>query len=149
VRWHKILHAHGWGAPSWPVEYGGTGWTATQRLIFDDECAMAGAPRLIPFGHNMVAPVIMKFGNQWQKDRFLPKILAMDEWWCQGYSEPGSGSDLASLSMTAVRGHDNKATITSPTARRRGPRSPTTRTGFSAWSARTARRSSRKASRSC
>ena len=108
VRWHKILYAHGWGAPSWPVEYGGTGWTATQRLIFDEECAMAGAPRLIPFGHNMVAPVIMKFGNQWQKERFLPKILAMDEWWCQGYSEPGSGSDLASLSMTAVRGRDDK-----------------------------------------
>jgi len=108
VRWHKILYAHGWGAPSWPVEYGGTGWTATQRLIFDEECAMAGAPRLIPFGHNMVAPVIMKFGNQWQKERFLPKILAMNEWWCQGYSEPGSGSDLASLSMTAVRGRDDK-----------------------------------------
>jgi len=108
VRWHKILYARGWGAPSWPVEYGGTGWTATQRLVFDDECAMAGAPRLIPFGHNMVAPVIMKFGNQWQKERFLPKILAMDEWWCQGYSEPGSGSDLASLKMTAVRGHDDQ-----------------------------------------
>jgi alkylation response protein AidB-like acyl-CoA dehydrogenase len=107
VRWHKILYAHGWGAPSWPVEYGGTGWTAMQRLIFDDECAMAGAPRLIPFGHNMVAPVIMKFGSTWQKERFLPKILAMDEWWCQGYSEPGSGSDLASLSTTAARGRDD------------------------------------------
>ncbi len=108
VRWHKILYARGWGAPSWPVEYGGTGWTAMQRLIFDDECAMAGAPRLIPFGLHMVAPVIMKFGNPWQKERFLPKILSMDEWWCQGYSEPGSGSDLASLAMTAVRGRDEK-----------------------------------------
>ena len=106
VRWHKILYAHGWGAPSWPVEYGGTGWTAMQRLIFDDECALGGAPRLVPFGHNMVAPVIMKFGNAWQKERFLPRILAMDEFWCQGYSEPGSGSDLASLSTTAVRGQD-------------------------------------------
>ena len=106
VRWHKILYAHGWGAPSWPVEYGGTGWTAMQRLIFDDECALGGAPRLVPFGHNMVAPVIMKFGNAWQKERFLPRILAMDELWCQGYSEPGSGSDLASLSTTAVRGQD-------------------------------------------
>src|SRR6478672_2325046 len=106
VRWHKILYAHGWGAPSWPVEYGGTGWTAMQRLIFDEECAMAGAPRLIPFGLNMVAPVIMKFGNAWQKNRFLPKILSMDEWWCQGYSEPGAGSDLASLKTTAVRGRD-------------------------------------------
>ena len=106
VLWHKILYQHGWGAPSWPVEYGGTGWTAMQRLIFDDECALAGAPRLLPFGHNMVAPVIMKFGNQWQKERFLPKILALDEWWCQGYSEPGAGSDLASLITTAVRAHD-------------------------------------------
>ena len=103
VRWHKILYANGWGAPSWPAEYGGTGWTALQRLIFDTECALAGAPRLVPFGHNMVAPVIMKFGNAWQKERFLPKILSMDEWWCQGYSEPGSGSDLASLKTTAVR----------------------------------------------
>ena len=106
VRWHKILYAHGWGAPSWPAEYGGTGWTAMQRLIFDDECALGGAPRLVPFGHNMVAPVIMKFGNAWQKERFLPRILAMEEFWCQGYSEPGSGSDLASLSTTAVRGQD-------------------------------------------
>ena len=106
VRWHKILYAHGWGAPSWPAEYGGTGWTAMQRLIFDDECALGGAPRLVPFGHNMVAPVIMKFGNAWQKERFLPRILAMEEFWCQGYSEPGSGSDLASLSTTAVRGED-------------------------------------------
>ena len=106
VAWHKILYAQGWGAPSWPVEYGGTGWSAMQRLIFDTECALGGAPRLIPFGHHMVAPVIMKFGNPWQKERFLPKILAMDEWWCQGYSEPGSGSDLASLSTTAMRGHD-------------------------------------------
>ena len=103
VAWHKILYDQGWGAPSWPVEYGGTGWTALQRLIFDTECALAGAPRLVPFGHSMVAPVIMKFGNQWQKERFLPNILAMDEWWCQGYSEPGSGSDLASLKTTAVR----------------------------------------------
>ena len=103
VRWHKILHANGWGAPTWPVEHGGPGWTATQRLIFDTECALGGAPRLVPFGHNMVAPVIMKFGNAWQKERFLPKILAMDEFWCQGYSEPGAGSDLASLKTTAVR----------------------------------------------
>ena len=106
VRWHKILYQQGWGAPGWPVEHGGTGWTAMQRLIFDDECALAGAPRLLPFGHAMVAPVIMKFGNAWQKERFLPKILAMDEWWCQGYSEPGSGSDLASLSTSAVRSRD-------------------------------------------
>ena len=103
VAWHKILYSQGWGAPSWPVEYGGTGWTALQRLIFDTECALGGAPRLVPFGHNMVAPVIMKFGNQWQKERFLPKILAMDEWWCQGYSEPGAGSDLASVKTTAVK----------------------------------------------
>jgi alkylation response protein AidB-like acyl-CoA dehydrogenase len=107
VRWQKILHAKGWGAPAWPVEFGGTGWTAIQQHIFDEEMALAGAPRTIPFGPKMVAPVIMKFGSEAQQKRFLPRIIAMDDWWCQGYSEAGSGSDLASLKTRAVRDGDH------------------------------------------
>ena len=107
VRWQKILHAKGWIAPNWPVELGGTGWTAMQKHIFDEECAAAGAPMVIPFGVSMVAPVIITFGNQAQKDRYLPRILSSDEWWCQGYSEPGAGSDLASLRTKAVRDGDH------------------------------------------
>ena len=94
VRWQKILHAKGWGAVGWPVEFGGTGWTGVQQHIFEEEQALAGAPRAIPFGLKMVAPVIMKFGNRAQQERFLPRIVSMDDWWCQGYSETGSGSDL-------------------------------------------------------
>ena len=97
VRWHKTLAKQGWVATGWPKEYGGTGWTATQRHIFEEECARAGTPGIMPFGVAMVAPVIMAFGNQAQKDYYLPRILNCDDWWCQGYSEPGSGSDLASL----------------------------------------------------
>jgi alkylation response protein AidB-like acyl-CoA dehydrogenase len=107
VRWQKILHEKGWIAASWPVEHGGTGWTAVQQHIFDEECAAAGAPRLIPFGLNMVAPVIMQFGSAWQKSHYLPRILSSEDWWCQGYSEPGSGSDLASLKTRAVRQGDH------------------------------------------
>ncbi len=107
VRWQKILHERGWMAPNWPVEHGGTGWTPMQKHVFDEECALAGAPMVIPFGVTMVAPVIMKFGNDVQKQRFLPRILASDDWWCQGYSEPGSGSDLASLRTKAVRDGDH------------------------------------------
>jgi alkylation response protein AidB-like acyl-CoA dehydrogenase len=107
VRWHKILHTQGWVAPGWPVEYGGPGWTPVQRHIFDEECARAGTPPVMPFGVNMVAPVIMAFGSQAQKDHYLPRILSCEDWWCQGYSEPGSGSDLASLKTTAVRDGDH------------------------------------------
>ena len=103
VRWHKILAAQGWVAPGWPAEFGGPGWTPVQRHIFDEECARAGTPQILPFGVNMVAPVIMAFGNEAQKAHFLPRILSCEDWWCQGYSEPGSGSDLASLKTTAVR----------------------------------------------
>ncbi|MGX4640235.1 acyl-CoA dehydrogenase family protein [Massilia sp. SYSU DXS3249] len=106
VRWHKILYEKGWVAPGWPVEFGGPGWSPVQRHIFDDECARAGTPRIMPFGINMVAPVIMAFGSQAQKDYYLPRILSCEDWWCQGYSEPGAGSDLASLKTTAVRGTD-------------------------------------------
>jgi alkylation response protein AidB-like acyl-CoA dehydrogenase len=103
VRWHKILAKKGWIATGWPEEYGGTDWNPTQRHIFEEECASAGTPRIMPFGVMMVAPVIMAFGNQAQKDYYLPRILNCDDWWCQGYSEPGSGSDLASLKTRAER----------------------------------------------
>jgi alkylation response protein AidB-like acyl-CoA dehydrogenase len=102
-RWYKILHDKGWVAPSWPAEYGGTGWTLTQRHIWQEEAAAAGAPGLPPFGLSMVGPVIYTFGSDEQKKRHLPGILSGDTWWCQGYSEPGSGSDLASLKTRAVR----------------------------------------------
>ena len=101
VRWQQKLAERGWAAPNWPVEHGGAGFTATQNYIFDLEMARAGAPRVLPFGITMVAPVIMKFGTEEQKQRFLPDILHSRVWWCQGYSEPGSGSDLASLRMKA------------------------------------------------
>ena len=103
VRWQRILHEQGWGAPSWPQQFGGPGWNATQQYIFEEESAAAGAPRAIPFGLKMVAPVIMAFGSPEQQQRYLPKILSAEEWWCQGYSEPGAGSDLASLKMRATR----------------------------------------------
>ncbi len=107
VRWHKIVNQQGWVGANWPVEYGGTGWNAVQRHIWDDECARAGTPPILPFGVNMVAPVIMAFGNEAQKRHYLPRILACDDWWCQGYSEPGSGSDLASLKTRAERQGDH------------------------------------------
>jgi alkylation response protein AidB-like acyl-CoA dehydrogenase len=107
VRWHKILHRQGWVAPGWPVEFGGPGWSPVQRHIFEEECARAGTPPVMPFGVNMVAPVIMAFGSQAQKDYYLPRILSCEDWWCQGYSEPGAGSDLASLKTTAVRDGDH------------------------------------------
>ncbi|GAA0846281.1 acyl-CoA dehydrogenase family protein [Marinobacter szutsaonensis] len=106
-RWQKILNKQGWYAVNWPVEYGGTGWSVVQKHIFDEECAAAGAPRLVAFGVNMVAPVIIKFGTQAQKDYYLPRILRSEDWWCQGYSEPGAGSDLASLKTRAERDGDH------------------------------------------
>ncbi len=106
VRWHKILAKQGWVGSGWPVEYGGTGWSAVQRHIWEEECASAGTPTIMPFGVNMVAPVIMAFGNDAQKKHYLPRILNCDDWWCQGYSEPGSGSDLASLKCRADREGD-------------------------------------------
>src|SRR5487761_458923 len=103
VRWQGILHEKGWGAPGWPREHGGTGWTATQRVIVEEECFAAGAPRQMPFGLSMVGPVLIAFGSAAQQTRFLPRILTLVDWWCQGYTEPGAGSDLASLSTRAVR----------------------------------------------
>ncbi|KQZ99327.1 acyl-CoA dehydrogenase family protein [Achromobacter sp. Root565] len=107
VRWHNILADQGWGAPNWPVEHGGTGWNALQRLIFEVECFKAGAPRLLPFGLSMIGPVLMKYGSAEQKTRLLPRMIRVQDWWCQGYSEPGSGSDLASLKTRAVRDGDD------------------------------------------
>ena len=102
-RWHKILGAKGWLGYQWPTQFGGPGWTAIQRHLFEEECALAGSPRIIPFGPVMVAPVIMAFGTPEQHQRFLPGIASGEVWWSQGYSEPGSGSDLASLKTRAVR----------------------------------------------
>lgn len=107
LSWHKTLYAKGWIAPAWPVEYGGTGWTPTQRFIFSEETARADCIRLMPFGLSMVGPVIYTFGTPEQKAHFLPRILSGEDWWCQGYSEPGAGSDLASLRTTAVRDGDH------------------------------------------
>jgi alkylation response protein AidB-like acyl-CoA dehydrogenase len=104
--WQRRLHERGWGAMSWPKEFGGAGWNTVQQYIFEEESAQAGAPRLIPFGVKMVAPVIMAFGSPAQQARFLPPIRAGEAWWCQGYSEPGAGSDLASLRTRAVREGD-------------------------------------------
>ena len=106
LSWHRVLAKKGWVAPAWPVEYGGTGWTATQKYIWSEETASADCVRLMPFGLSMVGPVIYAFGTPEQKARFLPGILSGDDWWCQGYSEPGSGSDLASLRTKAVREGD-------------------------------------------
>jgi acyl-CoA dehydrogenase len=101
-RWHRLLYEQGWIAPSWPKEYGGGGWTATQRYIFDRECGLAGTPVLPAMGLQMCGPVIMRFGSDYQKDYFLPRMLSGEHSWCQGYSEPGAGSDLASLKTRAV-----------------------------------------------
>ncbi|MEI2622704.1 MAG: acyl-CoA dehydrogenase family protein [Giesbergeria sp.] len=101
--WAKILGKKGWLAFGWPKEFGGPGWTAVQKHLFEEECALAGAPRIIPFGPVMVAPVIMAFGNAEQQKRFLPGIASGEVWWSQGYSEPGSGSDLASVKTRAER----------------------------------------------
>ena len=111
LRWQRILHQRGWGAPGWPKAFGGTGWTALQKHIFDEETTTAGAPGQVAFGLHMVAPVIMAFGTPEQQQRFLPRIMTGEDWWCQGYSEPGSGSDLASLKMRATLSPDGKSYV--------------------------------------
>lgn len=105
-RWAKILGRKGWLGYGWPKEFGGPGWNAVQKHLFEEECALAGAPRIVPFGPVMVAPVIMAFGSPEQQKRFLPGIASGEVWWSQGYSEPGSGSDLASLKTRAERKGD-------------------------------------------
>ena len=106
LAWQAILHKKGWAGVSWPKEFGGTGWTSNQRFIFNQECARAGAPGLIPLGLRMLAPVLFRYGTREQQDYYLPKILSGEHYWCQGYSEPGSGSDLASLKTSAVQDGD-------------------------------------------
>ena len=107
VTWQKILYRQGWIAPHWPVEHGGSDMSPLRRFILQEELAAQPTPRIIPFGLHMVAPVIIAFGSDAQKETYLPRILASDDWWCQGYSEPGSGSDLASLKTRAVRDGDH------------------------------------------
>jgi len=107
MKWQAILHERGWAAPAWPVEHGGTGWNVAQRYIFSRELSAAGAPALSPMGISMVAHAIVAFGTEEQKAHFLPRILSGEDFWCQGYSEPGAGSDLASLQMSAVREGDH------------------------------------------
>jgi alkylation response protein AidB-like acyl-CoA dehydrogenase len=108
AQWHGILNAKGWLANHWPKAYGGPGWSAVQKFIFENECAIAGAPRIVPFGVNMLGPVLIKYGSEAQKRHWLPRILDGSDWWCQGYSEPGAGSDLASVRTSAVRGIDDR-----------------------------------------
>jgi alkylation response protein AidB-like acyl-CoA dehydrogenase len=108
MTWHKILGKHnGWSAPGWPKEHGGAEFSPTQKYIFEQECARAECQYIMPFGVNMVGPVIYTFGNDEQKAKHLPGILSGDVFWCQGYSEPGSGSDLASLKTSAVKEGDH------------------------------------------
>ena len=106
-RWHAILNDQGWLATNWPKEFGGAAWNAVQRHIFEEEAAAHHAPRIVPFGLSMLAPVLQKFGSKEQQDYWLPRILSGEDWWCQGYSEPGAGSDLASLKTTAVKDGDH------------------------------------------
>ena len=106
MAWQAILNTRGWAGVAWPKEFGGTGWSSNQRYIFNSECEKAGAPKLIPLGLRMLAPVLFKYGTKEQQDHYLPKMLSAEHYWCQGYSEPGSGSDLASLKTRAERDGD-------------------------------------------
>ena len=105
--WHSILNEAGYLAANWPKEFGGAGWDAVQRHIFEDEMSKANAPRIVPFGLSMLGPVLQAFGSKEQQDYYLPRILSGEDWWCQGYSEPGAGSDLAAVRTTAVREGDH------------------------------------------
>ncbi|MDE0841228.1 MAG: acyl-CoA dehydrogenase family protein [Porticoccaceae bacterium] len=107
LRWHKILHKQGWAAPEWPEEHGGTNWTQNQRQIFQRELKLGGAPAIMALGIQMLGPIIIKYGTEEQKHHYLPRMLAGDDIWCQGYSEPGAGSDLASLATRAERDGDH------------------------------------------
>jgi len=106
VTWQRILNKQGWAVPHWPKEYGGTGWSPVQLYIYKEELQQAPAPEPLPFGTQMVGPVIIAFGREDQKQKYLPRIRNLDDWWCQGFSEPGAGSDLASLKMSAKRDGD-------------------------------------------
>ena len=107
MRWHRLLLERGWAAPGWPVEYGGAGLDLARQFVFEQEMASAFAPRLLPFNIDMVGPMFIHFGSDEQRRRFLPAVLSGEHWWCQGYSEPNAGSDLASLACRAVRDGDD------------------------------------------
>jgi len=107
LKWHKILHEKGWVAPDWPEEYGGPGWDINERYIFQEECKLANAPTVVMMALQMLGPLLMHYGTEEQKAYYLPRILSGEDMWCQGYSEPGSGSDLASLKTSAVRDGDD------------------------------------------
>ncbi|MCX7374361.1 MAG: acyl-CoA dehydrogenase family protein [Alphaproteobacteria bacterium] len=107
VEWQRKLNARGWATPEWPKEYGGPGWSAAQKYIFREELQMAPAPSPLGFNVNMCGPVVIAFGTEAQKKRFLPRMANLDDWWCQGFSEPGAGSDLAGLKTRAVRDGDH------------------------------------------
>lgn len=107
LAWQRILNRRGWAAPDWPEEFGGTGWNEQQRYIFAAECALAGAPTIAPMGMKMIAPVIIHYGTKAQQQHYLPRLLSGDDYWCQGFSEPGAGSDLASLRLRATRDGDD------------------------------------------
>ena len=107
MKWQEILVEKGWAVPAWPVEHGGVAWTPNQKYIWGQECAKSHAPGLIPLGLRMLAPVLFKYGTPEQKAEYLPKILSGEQYWCQGYSEPGSGSDLSSLKTSAVKDGDD------------------------------------------
>src|ERR687893_610252 len=107
VAWQRILNKRGWAAYSWPKEWGGPGWSAVQRMIFLEEIQTHPAPEVQPFNITMLGPVLIQFGSQEQKQRFLPRAANLDDWWCQGFSEPDAGSDLASLKMKAERQGDH------------------------------------------
>jgi alkylation response protein AidB-like acyl-CoA dehydrogenase len=118
VRWQKVLYELGWFAVNWPPEHGGTGWNVVQQYIFANELAAINAPNIVPFGVKMVGPIVYTFGSDDQKERFLPDILASNVWWCQGYSEPGAGSDLASLKTKADRRTDAPTAVRNPCSSR-------------------------------
>ena len=121
--WQNILYQHGWAAPAWPIEFGGTGWSKVQQFIFETECALADAPQQLAFAIKMIGPVLIRYGTPAQQQRFLPGVLTGADWWCQGYSEPGSGSDLASLrclERSASRKRNAAALSTGPSSRMSG-----------------------------
>jgi alkylation response protein AidB-like acyl-CoA dehydrogenase len=150
LSWHKVLAKKGWVAPSWPKEFGGTDWTPTQKYIWSEESARAETLPPLPFGVSMLAPVLYTFGSQEQKEKFLPGIYNGEVWWCQGYSEPGAGSDLASLKTKAERitGDDGKEYYL-VNGQKTWTTLASTPTGASSWSAPIPTPSRRPASRSC
>ncbi len=145
VTWQRILHERGWAAPHWPRAHGGAELGQLERLILMDELYRAPAPLPQVFNITMLGPVLMRFGTREQQQHFLPRLARLDLWFCQGFSEPGAGSDLASLRTSA----DARATTTSSTARRSGPPPHTGPTGSSRWCAPVVARTSRTASPSC